>query len=64
MITIISCSDIESQGRTWPYKPLISDDKKTMICPKHGAMNCVSQDLRVWRCLACGIGCVVERGNE
>ena len=29
-------------------------------CIKHGAMNCVSQDRRIWRCLTCREGCYVK----
>jgi hypothetical protein len=25
-------------------------------CEKHGAMNCVSQNRRMWRCIMCGVG--------
>lgn len=27
-------------------------------CIEHGAMNCVSQDLAIWRCLTCARSCV------
>lgn len=29
-------------------------------CVKHGAMNCVSESRRIWRCLTCHEGLYVE----
>ena len=29
-------------------------------CIKHGAMNCVSENQRIWRCLMCHEGCYVS----
>ncbi|MFA5307095.1 MAG: hypothetical protein WC365_06620 [Candidatus Babeliales bacterium] len=30
-------------------------------CEVHGAMNCVSKNRKLWRCIACGVG--VSFGN-
>lgn len=52
---------LDSQGRTWPYAVRVSVDGLYPECPRHGAMNCVSRNLLLWRCLTCEIGCVVVR---
>ncbi len=42
-------------------------DQKAM-CRKHGAINCVSTDRRIWRCIhsfpSCGEGCYVAAFPE
>ena len=35
------------------------DDVQRAVCATHGAMNCVSQDRRIWRCLTCHAGAYV-----
>lgn len=52
---------LPSQGRTWPYRVKLSEDCRYPECPVHGAMNCVSPNLKLWRCLACEIGVEVKR---
>ena len=32
----------------------------TFWCRKHGAMNCVSQDRKIWRCLTCHEGLYIS----
>lgn len=34
-----------------------------VVCSKHGAMNAVSQDCRIWRCLTCNEGAYVVKGT-
>lgn len=31
-----------------------------VICIVHGAMNCVSKDTKIWRCLSCNEGAYVD----
>jgi hypothetical protein len=37
------------------------DPEQKAVCAKHGAINCVSQDRRIWRCVhafpSCREGC-------
>ena len=33
-------------------------------CVRHGAMNAVSQDRTIWRCLACNEGAYVPRPSD
>ena len=63
VLKIVAVSLIDSQGRTWDYQPRIADSGISMECPRHGAMSCVSANLKIWRCLTCEVGCVVERAN-
>ena len=43
-----------SEGKvTW------DEDQKAM-CSAHRAMLCVSEDRKLWRCIACGNGCYRE----
>lgn len=39
------------------YKNIVQFDANGYpSCEKHGAMNCVNKDRKLWRCITCGIG--------
>jgi hypothetical protein len=35
-------------------------DKNLVTCVKHGAMLCVTEDRRIWRCPTCNEGAYIE----
>ncbi len=36
-------------------------DNNKVTCHKHGAMLCVSEDRKIWRCPACNVGGYLEQ---
>ncbi len=43
------------------YKNIVQFDMNGYpSCEKHGAMNCVSKDRQLWRCIMCGVGVSFE----
>jgi len=52
-----NCGAIQPRRREEETKNIIQfDENGYPRCEKHGAMNCVSKDGRLWRCIQCGIG--------
>lgn len=56
--SIINGINSVSQGLVW------WDGENKATCIYHGAMNCVSQDRKIWRCLMCNEGCYVLQLQE
>ena len=66
MVKIIDIRDMPNYNPTVPngndsvsQNKVIWTSSQKAFCKSHGAMNCVSQNRKIWRCLTCHEGCYV-----